>query len=152
MTIPTRARLPGIKKGDVITANPFLNSIINQLNRGLDDFEPPTQVEQALVEGQESEKPFARMKIVSESDDSLLCFDAASNLVRVAKPLRLQGATATRTVSSEAQIIIEPYTTGQFIFAFRDIDGGTNTSDPLGTVLLDYMDLNVDGRMWAEDT
>jgi len=149
MSIPTRTKLDGIKKGDVITANPFLMGIINQLNRDLDDFTPPTQVERALAEGAESDKQFVLMKIVAEFDDFVHCFDPADNLIRVAKPTRMQGATATRTVNGEPQIIIPPYTTGQFIFGFRDIDGGTNTIG--GGVFLDFMDLNVDARAWAED-
>ena len=148
---PVRHRIPGIKKGDTITAKPFLMSIINQLNGDLDDFQPPRQIDSVQTDG-ESAKLTHRLQIVSEQNDYLVCFDTSTNpvLVFVAKPTRLQGATATRTVNGEAQIIIPPYTTGQFIFGFNDIEGGTNT---IGNgVLLTFMDLNVDARAWAEDT
>lgn len=149
MTIPTRARIRSIAKGDVITANPFLNSIVNQLNRGLEDFVPPTQVEPTLQAGQESEQPFMICTVVEEKLNDLLVFTPGLALVYVTKPPALQGWIATRTVSDEDQIIIRPYATGLRIFAFRDIDGGTVVSGSQGRAN-EWQDLNVDARAWAE--
>lgn len=150
MGIPTTSRLPTIRKGDIITANPFLNGIVNQLNRSLDDFQPPTQIEQGLNEGEESASDKSLMTLVTEGSDTLLCTNPAGNFVLVAKPPKIRGDTATRTVNSEAQIIIPAYTLGDLIFAEKGWDGGTGATDAAGNPI-EYQDTNPDGRYWAEN-
>lgn len=152
MTIPTRTQLGFIKRGDVITANPFLNNIIDQLNRTLEDYKPPTQVEQALLEGEEPELPFMSCDLLLENEFDLLVLTPAGTLAFVAKPQALFGAIATRTVAGEAQEILPAYNVGDVIFAFRFIDGGTRVAG--GTrgrvVIPEWQDMNVDARAWAE--
>jgi hypothetical protein len=150
MAIPTRSRLPTIRKGDVITASPFLNGIVNQLNRGLDDFKPPRQVDEGLNEGEETASDKSLMTLVVEGTDTLLCTNPAGNLALVAKPPKIRGDLATRTVNGEAQIIIPVYTLGDLIFAEKGWDGGTGATDAAG-LPVDYLDTNPDGRYWAED-
>lgn len=148
MAIPTKQRIAGIKRGDTITAEPFLMNMVRQLNRDLDDFRPPRQVEEALPEGVEpadEEITKIRFTLVSEDTNTLLCFDPALKLVSVAKPPPLRGNINSRTVSGEAQVVIPTYTAGDFIFGEGGWDGGT------GVEGVDFQDMNVAGRYWAED-
>lgn len=150
MAKSTRHTIGGIKKGEVITATPFLMSIVSQLNRDLDDFQPPQQVEQGRQEGEESPSAFMSCTLVTENNNDLLVLDPALNLKYVTKPPVLQGNIATRTVNGEAQIIIPPYAVASVIFAMRDIDGGTKVAGTTGDIN-DWQDMNVDARAWAEN-
>ncbi len=148
MTVPTRTQLQRIRQGDVITANPFLNSIIDQLNRSLDDFKPPRQTTQPLRPDEQADKNFVSGTVTIETDDTILVL-APDGLIDVAKPPTLRGATATRTVAGEHQIIIPPYSIGDRVFCFKDIDGPTGVIR--SGIDIVWQDLNVDGRQWAED-
>ena len=152
MTIPTRKRVGGIKKGNTITASPFLMDIVNEVNRGLDDLKAPRQVENVLIEGEEEvDKLFIRCNIIEEQVWSLLCLTPADVIVEVGKPFHLRGWLATRTVNGEEQKIIPPYGLGEHIVAIRasDTDGEFALQSD-NNQNSEYLDLNVDGRGWAE--
>jgi hypothetical protein len=50
----------------------------------------------------------------------------------------------------EAQIIVPAYEVDDIIIGFTGIRGGTNISDDNDDPVI-WMDLNIDGRMWAKD-
>ena len=63
----------------------------------------------------------------------------------IAKPPHLQGAGASRTVSGEAQIQLPTLVVNEIMIAAYS-PGGT------GVTGVDYIDLNITARAWAEDT
>lgn len=149
MPVPTHRRLPRIKRGDIITATPFLNGIVDQVNENTQRLGAPRQVTQGTPPGAASEGAVQRMQVIAEANDTVLCFDTTGNAVDVAKPFRFRGDTGQRLSNGEAQELVEPYVVGQFILAIKDILGGTNAIGSNGQ-FAEWMDINVDGRMWAE--
>ncbi len=94
-----------------------------------------------------------QMQVQSEGEDYLVCrlygYSVGSADIYVAKPYKLRGNIATRTVSSEDQEILPAYTAEDIIYAFGPVRNGTDVAevDGVGVYLID---LNIDGRMWAE--
>jgi len=120
----------------------------------------------------------AQFKVVSVEDDFLVCNDydglAASDVTTlVAKPYLLRrtpfdlltrdgvefiyGDAVERIAfdgegTSETQRITPSYVAGDIIYAVRNIVGKTDVddTDTESDDKLDWLDLNVDGRSWAE--
>lgn len=143
--IPTRRRLRRIRKGEQITANPFLNSIIEELDWALDEIQAPRQVTESEIAEEEGPLERAHLTLVKENEDTLTCKDPDGAIITVAKPPEIRGAVNTRVVVDETQVIIPPYTVGSSIYAMNGFRGGT------GVTGVSYIDLNVSGRYWAED-
>lgn len=61
-----------------------------------------------------------------------------------------QTRTASDGVDTETQIVIPSYLVGDVIYAVRNVVGGTGVTREAG-VAVGWLDLNVDGRQWAED-
>ena len=92
--------------------------------------------------------------VVAEDDNELVCQwrDDTARTYAVLKPPKLRGATATRSGASGAtQQIVPVYTSGDTIYAAA-VPGGADAgySASGATVPYDYVDLNLDGRFWAE--
>lgn len=157
-TAPTYRRLPRINRGDIITANPFLNGLVDQVNENTNRLARPSQTDEPRPESGEIVGDFITCDVLIENDWSLICLSPNGELIRIGKPFELGGATATRTVNGENQIIIPPYEVGSVIYAFRNMVGGTRlaiedgTGDPNSAMMAEWMDMNVAARAWAEDT
>jgi hypothetical protein len=165
-----RQDIPLVKAGDRIGAS-YFNSIANAVNNRRGSVNPPSQVF-PKTGGSQQGKQF---KVVTEYDDYLGCksWDGTtlgSTLVNVAKPplmrktkydgLTIDGIsyvrnsvntrTATRVSDSvtQSQKITQDYLTNAIIYAVTNVAGGVDCTD--GTNQLVWLDLNVDGRAWAE--
>lgn len=70
-------------------------------------------------------------------------------------PIAAEPNTVRRTATNEddeeeIQVIVPSYEVDDIIIGFTGISGGTNVADADGTPVI-WMDLNIDGRMWAKD-
>lgn len=100
----------------------------------------------------------------SSSGDSMICWDANSQNITVAKPYLLRrtpfdgltrsgisyayssdiARTATLDATTESQVIVPSFVTGDLLFVADEISGGTGVDG------VSLIDLNVDGRAWAQ--
>ena len=140
------------KKGDPVDHRRF-NETVRILNRRGAGVKPPTQ---RPVDSKNKAVISARQfKVTTELNNYLDCkvYDGSTRSVnaetfRIAKPFKLRGDTATRTSDSEEQEIVEAYTSGDIIYAIKNIKGGTDVKDSSNDDV-EWLDLNVDGRAWA---
>ena len=106
------------------------------------------------------------LRIVSVSGDYLVCErdDSPGATVNVAKPYLMRTSIASRDgktytyassqqreaddgVDTETHYITESYVAGDYVFALGPITGGTGVADAPR-----WLDMNTDGRAWAQFT
>lgn len=125
---------------------------INTWAEGIESLAPSSAVSQAS-RGAPALAP-EWLVVVEELDDWIVCrpFDDATARRAVAKPYKLRGDTATRTVNGEDQEILPAYAAGDLIAAAY-APGGSGLGVNLGggvIAALNWYDQNVDARAWAE--
>lgn len=163
------------KKGESLKARK-LNEPVDAINRISGGVRPPRQrMGGSRPVNPESLSKVQQFKVVSVQGDYLVCnpYDslaaATNQTVLVAKPYLLRqtpfdgssrdGVTYTYTdgtqrsaddgSETETQLITPSYVSGDIIYAIRNISGKTDTYDTL-SLIIEWLDLNVDGRSWAE--
>lgn len=139
-------RLPRrqIKKGETITAR-FLNQrfVREDARRVQDDYGPGIEPEPAGA----SSSP-RRFTIASEQVDTVTATDSTV----IAKPEVLRGNVGSRTLGGENQVILYAYVSG-FGAPVESTVWASNVGDAeTGIPGVDWIDLNNQGRMWAEDS
>jgi len=163
------------RRGDKIT-DKRLNEGVDAINRIVGGVKPPRQVAAGgrPTVGSSGAK-IEQLKVVTIGDDLLVCvpYDSLSadteNPFLVAMPYLLRrtpfdglerdgitytyiGSTsrdATDGSDTERQLITPSYVAGDIIYAARNITGKTDVRD-INDVVIEWLDINVDGRAWAK--
>ena len=149
---PPGVALPTIKPGDPIRAR-YLNKITSAVRnlQGVQRVSTDADFVQDPVQAAADYAPQAFV-VVSEAANTILCTAVVGGAsVTIAKPPNLQGGIGTRTVNGEVQVIIPSYTVAAPVGS-TTVFAANVGEDNTGIAGVDWQDLNVNGRMWAEDT
>lgn len=165
---PTK-RIQPIRKNERLTGK-RLSEPIDAVNRIAGGINPITQI---LKSGKSKAISIGRFRIMDASpSDYLVCRETDGTAIGtrdiyVARPTLLrnmssrdgvdfsysnsQTRTANNGADTESQVIVASYLAGDEIFAMRGILRGSGVySDPGRIRKVEWIDLNLDGRYWAQ--
>ena len=165
-------------RGRVITAKK-LNRLSAAVNEGRSIRRPKRVAGRGLVTAAATAPEVKQFRVVSVQADYLICNEWNGNAAgtvafNVAKPYLLRNSVtawngltftfdagvtervATRTSDSETetQVVVAAYAVDDVIYAVRRVKGGVGVTVTIDgeDEVLDWLDMNVDGRQWAKKT